>query len=80
METAALRTLMDRMRHGHSLEKKQNMNEIAKLTIHLQILPYNVELREMMIAKFQEFLDQGMGNDPEYTENLIAAIAYLQRF
>lgn len=80
-EIAALKALMKRLDSARgSLEKKQIANEIAKLVLHLQIQPYDTLWRQTTIVKFQEFLNSRMSNDPEYAENLIDAIEYLQRY
>jgi hypothetical protein len=80
-EIAAMKALMKRLDSARgSSEKKQIANEIAKLVLHLQIQPYDTQWRQSTIVVFQEFLNSRMGNDPEYAENLIAAIEYLQRY
>jgi hypothetical protein len=80
LEIEILRNLIaDQASTRSSLEKKQITNEIAKFIVQMEILPFNQKWRETTLVKLNEFLAT-MGNDPEYRENLTAAIAYLERY
>lgn len=80
LEVEILRNLIAEQASTRSrLEKKQIANEIAKFIVQMEILPFEERWRVNMLIKLNEFLAT-MGNDPEYRENLMAAIAHLERY
>ena len=80
LEIEIMRNLLaQQMSTSGTLEKKQIINEIAKFIVQMEILPFNQKWRETTLIKLHEFLAT-MGNDPEYRENLTAAIIHLEEY
>lgn len=79
-EVAKMRELVtQQMASRGFLERKQTTNELVKYILQTRILPFNNHWRATVLGKLNEFLVD-MANEPEYYENIMAAIAHLQQY